>query len=107
MLKFYLDENISLAIVNGLRQRQLDCLTTKEAGLLGATDLEQLEFAAQAGRIVVTHDADFLKFDPLIHPHKGIIYCRHQQNIGSIIRFIELCNMILSPGDMENHIEFI
>ena len=34
-IKYYTDENVSKAIVNGLRQRGVDVLTTQEAKMMG------------------------------------------------------------------------
>ena len=46
-VKFYTDEHSANAIAEGLRRRGVDALTTYEAGMLGASDEEQLAFAAQ------------------------------------------------------------
>ncbi len=46
-VKFYTDEHSANAIAEGLRRRGVDALTTVEAGMLGASDEEQLAFAAQ------------------------------------------------------------
>ncbi len=37
-IKYYTDEHIPTAVVEGLRRRGIDTLTTVEAGLLGAAD---------------------------------------------------------------------
>ena len=44
-IKFHLDENVSNAIANGLRMRGIDVTTSPEAGLIGASDEQQLAFA--------------------------------------------------------------
>jgi hypothetical protein len=41
-IKFHLDENVSNAIANGLRIRQIDVTTTAEKGFIGISDEEQL-----------------------------------------------------------------
>jgi len=38
-VRFYTDEHVSRAVINGLRNRGADVLTTKEAGMLGADDV--------------------------------------------------------------------
>ena len=40
-----MDENVPSAIVNGLRLRGCEILTTQEAGMSRASDEEQLTFA--------------------------------------------------------------
>jgi hypothetical protein len=38
VIRFHLDENVDLAIASGLRRRGIDVTTSKEAGLIGASD---------------------------------------------------------------------
>jgi len=47
---FHLDENIDQAIARALRERGIDVTTSAEAQLVGARDLEQLEFSRESGR---------------------------------------------------------
>ena len=58
MLPLLADENFNYEIVRGLRRRLpgLNLLTVREAELLGIADPELLEWAAQQGRILLTHD---------------------------------------------------
>ncbi|MCU0983293.1 MAG: DUF5615 family PIN-like protein [Pirellulaceae bacterium] len=46
------------AIAAGLRRRGVDVTTTVEEGLAGASDLEQLTYAAGRERVLVTRDTD-------------------------------------------------
>ncbi len=59
MLRFLADENFHGAIVRGLRRRslQLDILRVQDVGLSTASDPRVLEWAANEGRVLVTHDA--------------------------------------------------
>ena len=52
----YFDENVDIELALRLRADGYDVLTTREAGLLGSTDEQQLAFAAAAGRVFFTHD---------------------------------------------------
>lgn len=46
VVRLYVDEDASeSAVVTGLRARGIDLVTTVEAGRLGTTDEQQLEFA--------------------------------------------------------------
>jgi predicted nuclease of predicted toxin-antitoxin system len=58
---FHLDEHIASAVAVGLRSHGVDLTTTAEAGLTAASDEEQLAYARDAGRVLVTHDAGFLR----------------------------------------------
>jgi len=55
-IRYHFDEHMDNAIVVGLRLREIDVTTTVASGLLNASDLEQLTFAANAGRVFVTCD---------------------------------------------------
>ncbi|MBW4675980.1 MAG: DUF5615 family PIN-like protein [Desmonostoc geniculatum HA4340-LM1] len=57
-IRFHLDENVSNAIAEGLRRRGIDVTTTLEAGLIGASDREQLHFALSQNRVIFTHDSE-------------------------------------------------
>ena len=57
---FLLDENIHLAVAEGLRRLEFDALHAREANLLKATDEEIMEVAIKQERILVTRDvSDF------------------------------------------------
>jgi hypothetical protein len=58
MLRLAADENFNYNIVRGLLRRKpdLDIVCVQEVGLSGADDPTVLEWAAQAGRVLLTHD---------------------------------------------------
>ena len=62
MIRFAADENFNNDIVRGLLRRkpQLDIMRLQDAGLSGADDPTVLEWAAQAGRMLLTHDVTTL-----------------------------------------------
>ena len=72
-LRYHLDENVPNAIANGLRLRGLDVTTSKDAGLLAATDDEQIEWAKQQHRAIFTTDDDFLRLASAGTEHAGIV----------------------------------
>jgi predicted nuclease of predicted toxin-antitoxin system len=61
LLQFHLDESVDHAIARGLSQRGVDVTTSTDEALVGATDDTQFEHVIRAGRVLVTHDHDFLK----------------------------------------------
>lgn len=67
MLRFVADENFNNDILHGLRRRkpQLDIVRVQDVGLYGAEDPEVLAWAAQEGRILLTHD--FSTISPLAY----------------------------------------
>lgn len=46
-MKLYLDESVSVVLANVLAQHGVDCLTVREAGLLGQSDEFQLSVATR------------------------------------------------------------
>ena len=58
MLRLLADENFNNDIVRGLRRRQpeIDLARVQDVGLSGADDPAVLEWSAQAGRLLLTHD---------------------------------------------------
>lgn len=58
MLRFIADENFNNNIVRGLlrRQLELDIIRIQDVGLSGADDPTVLQWAAQEGRVLLTHD---------------------------------------------------
>jgi len=58
VLALLTDENFNGDIVRGLRRRRplIDLVRVQDVGLSGAQDPPILEWAAHAGRIVLTHD---------------------------------------------------
>jgi hypothetical protein len=58
MLRLLIDQDVDHDILRGLQRRipQLDAVTAFEIRMSEATDPELLNWAAQEGRIIVTHD---------------------------------------------------
>ena len=58
MLRLVADENFNNDIVRGLLRRKpkLDIVRIQDVGLSGADDPTVLEWAAQEGRVLLTHD---------------------------------------------------
>ncbi len=107
-IRFYLDEHIDKQIAKGLRTRQIDVLTTVEAGRMGHKDHEHLAFALAEQRVMVTQDADFLILHAQGEPHAGIIYYKPQtRTVKQVLRGLILIYEILEAADMKNHIERI
>lgn len=60
-MRLYLDENVPVPLATALANHGVDCLTTRDAGNRGHSDEEQLAFATQEQRTLVTFNCkDFL-----------------------------------------------
>ena len=92
-IRFYTDENVSGAMIEALRRRGLDVLTTPEADMLGATDEEHLALATREGRVVITHDQDFLRLASRSIAHAGVAFATNETPLSRIvIRLVQLHN---------------
>ena len=62
MLRLIADENFNYDIVRGLLRRNpaIDLVRVQDVGLTGADDSTILGWAAQAGRVLLTHDVTIL-----------------------------------------------
>lgn len=110
-ISLYLDENIQLALAEGLRARGVDVLTTQEAGNIGLNDEEQLIFSSKYNRVLISFNKrDFAKIHykwmKLKKPHAGIILS-DQLPIGIVLRRLMKLYFSLSSTDMRNRLEYL
>ncbi len=74
----------------------------------GASDEDQLSFAREEGRVIVTNDRHFLKLHAAGVPHAGIAYCEQQKrSVGDLIRLLALLAECLPPEEMAGKVEFL
>lgn len=107
-IKFHLDEHIKTAIAYELRRQGIDVTTTVEAKLRTASDESQLEYATQEGRVLVTHDDDFLRLSNDNTNHAGIAYCHQEsRSVGEIIKTLILIYEVYTVEDMRGRIEYL
>ena len=106
-IRFHLDENVSNRITAGLRARGIDVTTALETGLTGADDAAQLAFATSTARVLVTHDADYLRFHREGVAHGGIACQQGALSVGDMIRGLTLIHDVLTEGEMASKIEYL
>jgi predicted nuclease of predicted toxin-antitoxin system len=95
-------------VAEGLRRRGIDVTTSAEAALLSATDDEQAAYGLAQGRVILTHDRDFLRLHAAGTPHAGIAFCdQGKRSIGEIIQGLVLIWELLEPDEMKNRVEFL
>lgn len=114
MLTFLADENFDGNIVRGLLRRlpELDIARVQDVGLSGADDPTVLEWAAQAGRILLTHDvATITKYAyervaaGLAMP--GVVEVKPMQAIGEVIDEVLLLAEYASADDIQDQVRFL
>lgn len=114
MLVFLADENFNNDIVRGIRRRNsaVDLVRVQDEGLSGADDPTILEWAAQAGRVVLTHDVSTMTAyaydrvrDGKAMP--GVFEVKREVPIGVAIEEIILLAECSLPGEWEGQVRYL
>ena len=108
LLRYYLDESISAALAGHLRARGIDTLAALEAGRAGTgiSDIEQLLFARTEGRVIVTHDYDFISLAAQHPGHAGVLLLHRPLSIGETLDYLELTARLVAPVEMRDRVQF-
>ena len=97
-----------MSVPAGLRRRGIDVTTAAGEKLTGASDMDQLSFAPQSGRVLVTQDADFLRLHQTGVTHAGIAYCRQGSlSIGEMLRRLVLVHDLMTAEEMQTRVEYL
>lgn len=113
-IRLYVDEDAEEhAVVQGLRVRGVDLLTTSEAQRLGATDAEQLPFAAALRRTLYSFNVgDFAS----LHReylrqgmrHFGVVVIPDQRcSVGEKVRRVAAFVSRLTADEMVSRMEYL
>ncbi|NET52530.1 MAG: hypothetical protein F6K09_28775 [Merismopedia sp. SIO2A8] len=113
-IRLYVDEDAGEnAVIQGLRARHIDVLTTIEAQRLGTTDADELQFATSVGRTIYTFNVrDFVQLHQEYmeknQAHAGIIIIPEQRySIGEKIRRLAQFISQTPAAKMINCLEFL
>lgn len=107
-VRFYFDEMLSYEIAERLRHQGIDVLTTPEAGNIGLRDVDQLSFALDQRRVLVTRDEDYLIIHAKGVPHAGIAYYKQEvRSAKEIAEALILIHGVLSAEEMQNQVEYL
>ena len=104
---YYTDEQVSKAIVRGLRQRGIDVVTVPEAGTDHKPDEFQIQYATEQGRVLFTQDKDFLSIAASGIEHAGIIYGSQKFSIGHTIRGLVDVHREFNAKDLHNLVKYL
>lgn len=109
MLSLLIDQNLDQDILQGLYRRipNLDAVIALDEGLDRATDPELLAWAAENGRLLITHDhqtmpghvADRIAAGGLV---AGVVIVPQQMQIRQAIADLEIIVMCSSEDEWEN-----
>lgn len=100
VIRFHLDENMPNPVAYGLRARGRDATISNDIGLIGASDEEQLFFALQNQRALLTRDDDLVKMAASGSVHAGIIYWTQKRHYGLLVRELDALCIKSSAAEM-------
>ncbi|CAN5896145.1 hypothetical protein BH23PLA1_BH23PLA1_42070 [soil metagenome] len=109
-IRYHTDDDVNHwpAIAKALRERGIDISTTSEVGLLSASDDDQLAHAKSTGRVLITHNEDFIAMHSLNPDHSGIIFIRQGFfSIGQVVRGLVLIWEANEADEMVGHLEYL
>ena len=107
-IRYHLDEHMDTAIAVGLRRRGIDVTTTVEAGLLRASDPEQIAFATAQQRVFVTRERGIAAEVPPSASHSGIVIARSgRRHIGRTVLALVLLHRRATAEEMVDRIEYL
>ena len=92
----------------GLRRRGIDVTTTVEAGLLQASDPQQIGFATAKQRVFVTRERSILAAIHRDASHAGIAVARSgRRNIGPTVLSLTRLHRTTAAEEMMGRIEYL
>ena len=107
-LRFYLDENVPVAVAGQLRGRGIGVVTARDLGVLHDDDDTHLRRASTMGYVLCTHDVDFVQLARAGMAHAGILVghpVRH--GIGDWVRGLMLYHATYTAEEMLDRVEFL
>lgn len=114
MLFLVSDENFNNDIVRGFLRRkpELDIVRVQDVGLRGADDPTILEWAANEGRVLLTHDAGTMSYFAYERvragkPMPGVIEVADDLPIGQVIDDILLLTEYSETGEWEGQVIYL
>jgi hypothetical protein len=114
MLKFLADENFDNTIVRGLFRRnpEIDILRVQDVGLSGKDDPTVLEWAAQEGRILLTHDVSTITryaYERVRQDQTmpGVIEVSIDAPVGKVIKDVLVLVECGQEGELEGQIQYL
>jgi hypothetical protein len=108
------DENFNNDIIRGIRRRSssVDVVRAQDVGLSGVDDPGVLEWAAQAGRVVLTHDVRTMTryaYDRVREGKRmpGVFEVSRDVPLGVAIEDILLLVECSLPGEWEGQVRYL
>jgi hypothetical protein len=109
--RLYLDKDVDVLVADLVRGQGFAAAKARSEAMRGATDAEQLAFAAEQGRVLVTHNR--LDFEELAvgyyeegRTHGGIVCAFRRPPHDLASRLVRLLNEY-TAGEFENQVVYV
>lgn len=107
-LCFYLDENVPTEVARQLRRSGIDTVSARDLGRLGDEDPDHLRNATLEGRVLCTHDSDFLRLAAEGVDHAGIAFSpQNRVSIGGWVRALRALHAWYDAERARNQVFFL
>ena len=114
MIRLLADENFNGRILRGVKREMLDAdiVRAQDTEMYQAADPDLLEWAAQQGRIVLTHDIETLVGYAQARvvngkPMPGVFAVPYDASIGAVIEDLSMIIGASKASDWENLVTFL
>ena len=114
MLPVLADENFNQRILRGLKRRirKLDLIVAQSAGLCGASDPTLLAWAAEHGRVVLSHDRQTLPHHAYHRirsrqPMPGVIVISDTTPVGEAVELLEIYLECATAEEFQDLVSFL
>lgn len=108
LIRLYLDADVDVKLAANLRRVGRDCVSAREVGNAALDDETQMVFAANEGRVLLTHNVQH--FVPLFErwwhaglSHSGVIVSQ-QIPLGELQRRVLRLLEATTPAEMRNNL---
>ncbi len=107
-IRFYLDENLSPVIGEQLVKHGIDAISARDLDTLGDSDFNHLQRATEMGRVLCTHDQDFLAMAAEGMSHAGIAFGEHfGSTFGGWVKALRQHHAIITSEEMIDQVKFL
>jgi hypothetical protein len=110
-IELYLDEDVDVLLADLVRARGFCAVTTRDADRLGASDLEQLDWAADQHKTFLTHNREHFEllaaeFHAAARTHAGIIITERHPPYEILRRLLRILNHV-TADEMRDQIRYV
>ena len=114
MVRFAADENLNIHIVTGLLERNptVDIVRVQDAGIAGSDDPSVLEWAADEGRVLLSHDVTTMPIYASDRmeaglPMPGLFLILQNRQIGDVIEDLLLIAEFSLENEWDGQIRYL